>query len=522
MKPLRALRHLWRRSLQVRIVSTTLLSSLIVIGLLGWLLVAQVTSGLLDSRRQSALSEARAGLLEAESIVTVTQSVRESQPIDVIVSSLAERAGTPALFDVLLLTAPQELAVQGPQRGTNQVAVSSVPEEMRAEIATEPGQYWMYHPIRYLDGRESPGLLVGAPLDVPTLGPYQLYYLFPLEQEVATIDLVKQSVLGVGALLALGIAAVAALVTRQVVTPVREAATVARELSYGELNRRMTVSGEDDLAVLAHSFNEMAENLQQQIVQLEQLSQVQQRFVSDVSHELRTPLTTVRMAAELLSEREEELSPSGRRAAELLLNQLDRFEALLADLLEISRYDAGAAALDVEEHDVVALTQQAIAWASPFAHDSTPIRLKTAQPHIFAQVDGPRMSRVLRNLVANAVEHGQGHPIDIEIRADSATVAVTVRDYGIGMTQEQSAHVFDRFWRADPSRARTLGGTGLGLAIALEDVSLHHGWLHVWSQPQQGAQFRVTLPRKAGQTLQRSPLPLSPDTGYVPNTQGAS
>jgi two-component system sensor histidine kinase MtrB len=125
-------------------------------------------------------------------------------------------------------------------------------------------------------------------------------------------------------------------------------------------------------------------------------------------------------------------------------------------------------------------------------------------------VDARRIERILRNLLVNAIEHSEGRPIEILVESDSAAVAIAVRDHGVGFEAEQAKQVFHRFWRGDPSRSRTVGGTGLGLAIAMEDANLHGGWLTAWGRPGLGAQFRLTLPRRSGDILETSPLPLVP------------
>jgi two-component system sensor histidine kinase MtrB len=279
----------------------------------------------------------------------------------------------------------------------------------------------------------------------------------------------------------------------------------------------MAVRGEDDLARLAMAFNDMAASLEQQIHRLEELSAVQQRFVSDVSHELRTPLTTIRMAADLLFESRGDLDPPTARSAELLQNQLDRFENLLSDLLEISRYDAGAAVLDLETVDLVALVKRAAESARPLAERrGSEIVVTALVEPCPVECDPRRVDRILRNLLDNAVEHGEGQPIDVTVTEDGAAAAITVRDHGVGLSDDSIAHVFDRFWRADPARARTTGGTGLGLSIALEDTRLHAGWLEAWGTPGEGACFRLTLPCRADVTLEHSPLPLVP-----PGLEGA-
>jgi len=255
----------------------------------------------------------------------------------------------------------------------------------------------------------------------------------------------------------------------------------------------------------------MASNLQVQITRLEQLSRVQQRFVSDVSHELRTPLTTVRMAADLLYESREEFDPATARSAELLQNQLDRFEALLADLLEISRFDAGAAVLDADPVDLRVLVERAVEAAAPLAErKSTLVRVTLPETVCLVEADARRIDRVLRNLVVNAIEHGEGRPVDVAVACGDGAAAVAVRDHGVGLKPGESSLVFNRFWRADPARARTTGGTGLGLSISLEDVRLHGGWLQAWGAPGDGANFRMTLPSKVGAPMEHSPLPLEP------------
>ena len=158
------------------------------------------------------------------------------------------------------------------------------------------------------------------------------------------------------------------LVARQVVTPIRLARRVAERIASGRLEERMHVVGQDDIARLGTSFNQMADALQRQIRQLEELSRVQRQFVSDVSHELRTPLTTVRMAGDVLHDERDQFDPVTARAAELLQGELDRFETLLADLLEISRFDAGAAVLDLEDVNLVDVAHRVVSATEPLAH----------------------------------------------------------------------------------------------------------------------------------------------------------
>lgn len=507
----RRVRAAWRQSLLLRVVSATLLLSIMVVGLLGVLLLSRITTGLLSSTQQSALVEANAGLVDARRVLAAANpsgtDVTAASMVDSVITALAARAGSPGQFEVLLLSGGSGLLA--PERGTNLVSVSSVPADLRDAVGGSDTQVWAYTEIRYLDGRTTPGLAIGAPLNVPSVGAYELYYLFPLTQQQQTLDLVRSAVVGTAVLLVLLVAVVVWLVTRQVVAPVRTAARTAERFAAGHLEERVEVKGEDDIARLATSFNDMAASIEAHIQQLEGLSLVQQRFVSDVSHELRTPLTTVRMAADVLFASREDFDPATARAAELLSTQIDRFELLLADLLEISRYDAGAASLEAEATDLVALTRRVIdAYSSLAERRAVPLIFDAQIEACHVECDARRVDRILRNLVGNAIEHSEGLPVRVRLAADDDAVAIVVRDYGVGLTDDECLHVFDRFWRADPARARTTGGTGLGLSIALEDAHLHGGWLEVWGAPNEGASFRLTLPRRAEVTLVDSPLPL--------------
>jgi two-component system sensor histidine kinase MtrB len=256
----------------------------------------------------------------------------------------------------------------------------------------------------------------------------------------------------------------------------------------------------------------MAESLEKQIARLENLSRVQQRFVSDVSHELRTPLTTLRMASEVIHASKDSFDMTVSRSAELLVAQLDRFERLLEDLLEVSRFDAEVAVLEAVDFDIVQLVNRCAEDLVLVAKErKTQIYIKSAEPTIMIKADIRRVERILRNLLANAIDHAEENQIDVQIVASENDVAVGVRDYGVGLDENALTRVFDRFWRADPSRARTRGGTGLGLSIALEDARLHNGELEAWGRPGRGAHFVMTLPRKTWESIDRRLIPLQPE-----------
>lgn len=250
---------------------------------------------------------------------------------------------------------------------------------------------------------------------------------------------------------------------------------------------------------------------------MEHLSRLQRRFVSDVSHELRTPLTTIRMASDVLYDARADFPAHVARSAELLGTQLDRFEALLADLLEISRIDAGAAQLDFENHDLASIVRDQMELMLYAARGAgVELRLWVGSGDHEASMDRPRVSRIVRNLLSNAVEHAQGGPVDVALAGTGRNVALLVRDYGVGLTEQQVDRVFDRFWRADPARARTMGGTGLGLSIAREDALLHGGVLDAWGRPGAGASFRLMLPRTSRGLGIRHPVPVTLDEAEFP------
>ncbi|MCM0619368.1 MtrAB system histidine kinase MtrB [Nocardioides bruguierae] len=515
----------WRRSISARVVLSTVLLTLVVVGVVGWFLLQQTRDGLLENRISAVVAEAAdeaddaRNRLDSASVTDIDAAQQQRELVEPII-----QRGLARDFSVVLAAPGDDVADGVPGGATYTLGLdrSSVPSGLVAHFAGPADPAWTYTSIRTTDAAGDvlvePGIVVGSQLTLPADGrTYTLYLLFPTSEDEETLDLVARALLTASALLVVLVAGVTWLVTRQVVTPVRMARQVAERLAAGRLQERLEVTGEDDLARLAGSFNQMATSLQRQIRQLEELSRVQRRFVSDVSHELRTPLTTVRMAGDVLHDARERFDPATARAAELLQTELDRFESLLADLLEISRFDAGAAALDLDDVDLVGVCRRVVDATRPLAQARGVTVRVVADGPVVAEADVRRVERVVRNLVSNAIDHAgprrPGGPVEVLVHAaaDEHASAVAVRDHGVGLAPGESARVFDRFWRADPARARTSGGTGLGLAIALEDARLHGGWLQAWGRPGQGAQFRLTLPRQTGEPLRRSPLPLVPD-----------
>jgi two-component system, OmpR family, sensor histidine kinase MtrB len=528
------LRSRWNRSLQLRVVGTTLVLSALVIAVLGFYLVQLTATGLQHNAETAAGYQAENGSVSALGQPGVLSP--QGGPFGVentaenTARTLQEASGNTGSYLVFIqLTKDGPAGVQwvGPR---NVDVTTTIPQQLITDVTGEqassrydngnPAHPWEeLTTLTYTSGpgTSGPAVAVGVPL-----GPYyQLYYVFPFTQQQPFLVLMQRILVGVGLALIVLLAAIASMVTRWVVLPVRHAAQSAQRVSAGHLEERMQVRGTDDLASLATSFNEMAASLQSKLRELEDLGQLQRQFVSDVSHELRTPLATIKMAADLLFESRAELDPAVGRSAELLQSQLERFETLLVDLLEISRYDAGAATLDAELTDVCDLVRRSADDAQQLAErGGSRIEFRLPATGCFAEVDRRRVERILRNIVCNAVEHGEGKDVVVTTAMDSDAVAVSVRDYGVGLRPGEEQRVFERFWRADPARARNTGGTGLGLAISLEDARLHGGWLQAWGEPGKGSVFRLTVPRVAGQPLAGSPLPLGPDEAEIAGLAG--
>lgn len=502
--------HIWRRSLQLRVVVSTLTLSLIVITILGVVLTSQITDRLLDAKINAAVEEMSRARNTVQSTLT---GVRDSSTPLVRLDD-ARRAlssgnsgggssGAAGSYDTAL-------AMFSDNREVTAGPIQEIPPELRHFVQSNQVSY-QFATVSDPDGYRGPALIIGSPsADVDSL---EIYLIFPLANEKRSLDLMRGTMLIGGVVLLVLLAAITALVTRQVVLPIRSAARIASRFADGRLKERMLVRGEDDMARLAMAFNEMAESLSNQITQLEEFGNLQRRFTSDVSHELRTPLTTVRMAADLIHGSSDDLDPALARSAELLVNELDRFEGLLNDLLEISRHDAGVAELQVESLDVRMCARAAVSTVRHLAKESS-VELVVDMPEepLVAEVDPRRVERVLRNLLANAIDHSEGKPVLMRMRGDldANAVAIVVRDQGVGLRPGEEKLVFNRFWRSDPSRMRRSGGTGLGLSISVEDANLHEGKLEAWGEIGVGASFRLTLPLVRGRKLGTSPLPLEP------------
>ena len=504
--------RLWRRSLQLRVVTSTLALSMGVILTIAFMLQSQMTAQLLSTKLDAAVEQAGRLRLTVEAQIAATdEGTSEQSRLDQARSALGER-GLASGGDSVHAGTFDPILVIPDQTGRGQVvspAGAHVPPELQSLV--QRGRIASQYVTMDFRGEQVKALIIGTPTDSSIPG-LELYLVYPLIAEEQTLGIMRGIVATAGLAIIVLSAAIAWMVARQVVLPVRQAASIAQRFANGHLKERMVIRGEDDVARLAMAFNDMAQSLSDQITQLEEFGDLQKRFTSDVSHELRTPLTTVRMAASIISDSAEHLDAPTKRAVELLESELDRFESLLTDLLEVSRHDAGMAELSVAEMDVRNAVQDSVETVAHIA-ESAGVEVEVDMPDdpVIAEVDSRRVERILRNLIANALDHSESKPVKVTMRMSDAALAVSVRDRGVGLKPGEEALVFNRFWRADPSRVRRSGGTGLGLAIALEDAKLHGGRLDCWGSPGEGSCFRLTIPRQHGGTLTSSPLPLTPE-----------
>lgn len=505
-------RALWRRSLRFRTLTITLLltSTAILITCVTMALVIQ--NDLFESRKNEALEDAARSVNQAQTTLDATALGDDPAALRELWDSVQEDLGRNSTAEGLAgFRVDGDAAAVSLNGFTAGLSANSISPALRNRVVKfDDWQSWQSASLD-VDGRAVPGVIVGQQLQVPEAGPFEVYFAYDLADADNTLTFVQRTLWIAGIGLIAIVAVISFVVLRTVSTPIVEAAETSARLASGDLAVRIDVHGEDEIATLGRSFNAMADSIESQIKELGELSLVQQRFVSDVSHELRTPLTTIRLAADMLNDQRGEFDPTTARTTELLHTQVQRFETLLSDLLEISRYDAGSVQLELEATSLAHLAEDIIEQMQPLA-DGRGSELRLVAPGGYSPVDMDprRVRRVLRNLIGNAIEHGEGRPIVVTVDSNQHAVAAGVRDFGLGMDPADAERVFDRFWRADPSRQRTIGGTGLGLSIALGDATLHGGTLGVWSELGVGTNFVLTLPRRGDASDGPSPIPLEP------------
>ncbi|KRV50762.1 histidine kinase [Wenjunlia vitaminophila] len=349
---------------------------------------------------------------------------------------------------------------------------------------------------------QGPALVVGVPItfvtaDGGTGGPTGVAAFVTVSQrnEQATIDALTQAVQR-AVIPALALAVLLALLAaRRVLQPVRRLREAARNMASGRLDTRLAVDGADELADLSSTFNDTAAALEASVAELRRMEARARRFAADVSHELRTPLAAMSAVTDVLDDSSESLDPDTATAVRLVSEETTKLARLVDDLMEISRFDAGAAALCLDDIDLAESVRRTLAargWTdSVHAELPPPGALR-------GRVDPRRLDVVVANLVANAFRHG-APPVRVRLSSagdaysGASTAVIEVVDAGPGIPPQVLPHIFDRFFKADPARGRT-GGSGLGLAITAENVHLHGGTVHAANLPGAGAVFTVRLP----------------------------
>ena len=507
------MRRLWRESLQFRALATAGVLMFLSFLAVGWSLSSQIATSLFENQKSQALQESISGFRNVQSVLNSSEMRSDSEirrNVSRTLTVLDAGASGKRSWILVPLEGQGKQGFIPEQSSDKSLSSSSIPTDFKNTVRDREGVYWQTSTITTFENnreRTYPVLIVGTRVSIAQNPNYGLFTVYDMTDSSSTIAHINFVLFGGFCALLTVVLSVVWFVTRFVVRPITQTAITAERLAAGDLDRRVSVKGEDQAARLGISFNRMADSLQEKIVQLERLSTLQQRFVSDVSHELRTPLSTVRLGTELLYDSRENMTPMQVRSVELLHGQVDRFQSMLADLLEISRFDAGSAMLTIDTEDFIQVLSNILQEALPhLERTNTKLNVHTNHESIMVDMDRVRIERVLRNLLYNAIEHGESRPIDVYVDANATNLGIAVRDHGIGLSEDEAVQVFNRFWRADTSRKRTLGGTGLGLSIAAEDVRLHGGTLEAWGEKGRGACFTMNLPLVHGAPLGESPV----------------
>lgn len=355
----------------------------------------------------------------------------------------------------------------------------SLPTELRTSVAEgRPATMRFVH-----DG--DPVLAVGIPIPAAQADYFEVVSLKELDDTLRSLAIV---LVGASLLTSLAGAALGWAVAGRALRPLTQVGQAAQAIAGGRLDTRLESPDDPDLNLLTASFNDMAQALEDRIER-------DARFASDVSHELRSPLMTLAASIEVLKKRQDEMPERAQAALDLLVADVARFERLVNDLLEISRFDAGAAHLELEDVNLAELVIHAVGSASSAG---VPVQYDEDMADTVIAVDKRRLERVIANLLDNARKYADG-ATGITLRRDDATVQIVVEDSGPGISPEQRETIFDRFARGEEAGRRGGDrGVGLGLALVAEHVRLHGG--HVWvdDRPdgQPGSAFVVELPAR--------------------------
>ncbi|CAG7601433.1 sensor histidine kinase [Actinacidiphila bryophytorum] len=471
-------------SLRLRLVAVfaavALTAAVSVSGIAYWL----NRDAVLTRAQNSALNDFRDSLQRNAASLPVAPTCQSLE-------STASRIGGPDTYQVVLLSTGQDSQECAAASNRDVFTLDDVPATLQRAVNTrhtkDDGKYHLHWERISLQGR--PYLVAGARIngDGPTG-----YMLKSLEAERKDLNSLAWS-LGIATLLALiGSALLAQAAGAAVLRPVRRLGEAAQRLGEGHLDTRLKVSGTDELAEMSRTFNNAAEALETRVEELSAREAASRRFVADMSHELRTPLTAITAVSDVLEDEAEALDPMIAPAVRLVVSETRRLNELVETLMEVTRFDAGTAKLRVDEVDVgeqVMACMDARAWLDSVELD--------APRGVLATLDPRRLDVIMANLIGNALKHG-GSPVRVTVRGTGTdadgSIEVAVSDNGPGIPEDVLPHVFDRFYKADASRARS-EGSGLGLSIAMENAHIHGGDITAANGPSGGAVFTLRLPR---------------------------
>jgi len=359
-----------------------------------------------------------------------------------------------------------------------------LPADMRARVDRGELAY-----VWTTVGRD-PSLVVGGR---PAGGGPAFYFVRDVRAIGEAIDQLRLA-LALGALVLLVVALIVARrVARGILAPVEEAGEVAERIERGDLAARVPVTSRDEFGAWAERFNRMTAALADTIRRLEAAQHQNRRFVADVSHELRTPLAALVAEASIVGQHLDGLPPESRRATELLVADVGRLRTLVEELMELSRFDAGAEKVLVERVDLVRLIRAVTAARLPT------VRFEPPAPTVFVDTDPRRLDRILANLLDNAREHAGGAGVEVAIEPRRDELVIAVSDRGPGVPADRLDRIFERFAKLDPSRSG--GSSGLGLAIAAEHAALLDGYLQAMNREGGGLRLELVLPISVTRSL---------------------
>ncbi|WP_433871530.1 ATP-binding protein [Saccharopolyspora sp. CA-218241] len=467
MRPLR-----WLAGLRVQLVFAFVLVTVLAAAVAAWANYGATRGSLLAEVQRREAEDLRRGVASVAASLTYPP---DRQDLD----RLRSAVGGPALVTYRSL------------RSAEGAGLDLVTGELRAAVR-ERGELV----LQRVESANGPKLLIGTPVIETAvdgvrrpsgIDVYAVRDLVPTQRQIETS---ARAAMWTSALALPPAVLLALLAARGLLRPVEELRGAARRLAAGELDARLRVRGVDELAELSDTFNHMAEELQRSVGELRRMEADARRFVADVSHELRTPLTTLTAVVEVLEAEAGRMPGDARESALLAVAETRALTRLVEDLIEVSRFDAGAATLRLEEVDVREAVDDCLrsrSWSDRAVVD--------APASITAVLDRRRLDVLVANLVGNALHHGSP-PVLVRVRADEQEVELTVVDHGPGLPADGAERVFGRFYKADTARSRS-GGSGLGLAIAVENARLHGGDIEAGNEPGAGARFTLRLPRCA-------------------------